>query len=604
MPTKRSKRTSTDSRRLPTKRPSQAFSWRELHSTCSDLTKTTSPLYACGVGSNSPLLWGSHVDSPIAEQAATVALCEEVAQGKSTRSLTSANWPAELQSLLEGIERSVSQSDCLGALAWAHASVGLAKRLPSDAWQTLMKALCRLVVDVIDQGACDDLVVEQLLFELGLTIHILHSTAADLQPFADELRKRVCYAITDLTDGEGVPRSRSIRDLRPMMASWIRLALLAKATGKRIFDDDAAMQLEWLIRQSIVLSRKGGGPLFCLPTADCHAAEFFDAALSWEQDEDDARYAAVFLGLGPQTVRGAKKRRSRANSLELEFGPATLYSEWASIAVMRSAWDSKSLTAVAFDERRLLTDISMNRRPVFCGDTTPFVEVDGKLAEVRKDFTEVCWHSDDECDYLELETKLEGGWRLQRQYLFSRVDQFLWVADVILGDAGRRAKIKYSCSWPLVLPWKAIPETETRDVLLVRDGETRGSIIPPAAAEWRVAPSSSELEVDEGVLRHHFETKTKVEATYIPLFFDLNKNRSKRERTWRQLTVAEQLQIIRSDVAVGYRVQAGKDQWMFYRSLGPRGNRSLMGQNTVAEFLVGRFPSEGVLEELLEVVNE
>ncbi|HIF34068.1 MAG: hypothetical protein ABGX22_16485 [Pirellulaceae bacterium] len=549
------------------------------------------------------MLWGNSSwdsDSPVKSDE-LIALCEDVARNSSGESVSSADWPNELKELLIRIEKSVSRDDCLCAVALAHASTGLAKRLSVDAWQALMASLSRLVVDVIDQGASNDLVVEQLLFELGLTLDVLHSNAAELQPFADELRKRACYAITDLTDGEGLPRSTCIRDLRPLMASWIRLSLLAKITGKRLFEDDAQMQLEWLVRKSAILSRKGGGPLFCLPAADCRAAEFFAAALAWEKDEDDAKYAAALLSVGPQTVRGAKQRRSLANDMELEFGTPTLYSNWASMAVMRSGWNSKSLAAVAFDERRLLVDISKNRLPVICGDTTPFIEVNGKLAEVCTDFSEVCWHSDDECDYLELEAKLEGGWKLQRQFLFGRVDQFLWVADVILGDAQHPARIKYSCSWPMVQPWQAVPETETRDVLLVRDGETRGSIIPPAAAEWRVSGSSCELEVDESVVRHHYDTKTAVAAAYVPLFFDLHKKRSKRERTWRQLTVAEQLQVMQPDVAVGYRVQAGKDQWMFYRSLGPRGNRSLMGQNTVAEFLVGRFPGEGVLEELVEV---
>ena len=54
------------------------------------------------------------------------------------------------------------------------------------------------------------------------------------------------------------------------------------------------------------------------------------------------------------------------------------------------------------------------------------------------------------------------------------------------------------------------------------------------------------------------------------LFIDLRKDRFVRPVTWRQLTVAENLSIQPADVAVGYRVQIGADQWLFYRSLAPR----------------------------------
>jgi hypothetical protein len=56
------------------------------------------------------------------------------------------------------------------------------------------------------------------------------------------------------------------------------------------------------------------------------------------------------------------------------------------------------------------------------------------------------------------------------------------------------------------------------------------------------------------------------------------------------------------DVAVGYRAQCGKAQWIFYRSLGPRANRTIIGQNTSSEFFAARFlaPS-GKIEELVEI---
>jgi hypothetical protein len=66
------------------------------------------------------------------------------------------------------------------------------------------------------------------------------------------------------------------------------------------------------------------------------------------------------------------------------------------------------------------------------------------------------------------------------------------------------------------------------------------------------------------------------------------------------VTVAENLAAVPGDCAVGYRVQIGARQWLVYRSLGPKGNRTLLGHNLVSEMLVARF-TRGEVEALLEI---
>ncbi len=90
-------------------------------------------------------------------------------------------------------------------------------------------------------------------------------------------------------------------------------------------------------------------------------------------------------------------------------------------------------------------------------------------------------------------------------------------------------------------------------------------------------------------------------ALCCPLFIDLNPKRSTKERTWRQLTVGEMLDIVPPDVAVGYRVQSGDDQWLIYRSLSQPGNRTLLGHNVAGEFCAGRFLPTGKFKEWIEI---
>ena len=71
--------------------------------------------------------------------------------------------------------------------------------------------------------------------------------------------------------------------------------------------------------------------------------------------------------------------------------------------------------------------------------------------------------------------------------------------------------------------------------------------------------------------------------------------------TWRQLTIAEKLQRVAPDQAVGFRVQKGKKQWLIYRSLTERANRTLLGQNLCSDSLIASFRRDGTTETLVEI---
>jgi hypothetical protein len=90
-------------------------------------------------------------------------------------------------------------------------------------------------------------------------------------------------------------------------------------------------------------------------------------------------------------------------------------------------------------------------------------------------------------------------------------------------------------------------------------------------------------------------------ALYAPLWIDLERRRVARPRTWRQLTVGEDRRKQPRDIAVGFRVQVGKEQWLVYRSMTPAANRTVLGHNLVSEFLIGRFTRKGEVSSLVEI---
>ena len=59
---------------------------------------------------------------------------------------------------------------------------------------------------------------------------------------------------------------------------------------------------------------------------------------------------------------------------------------------------------------------------------------DGQAVQPVGAWEAVCWVSDQDVDYLELQIDLAGGMRIQRQMVLAREDRFLFLADAILGQ--------------------------------------------------------------------------------------------------------------------------------------------------------------------------
>jgi hypothetical protein len=88
---------------------------------------------------------------------------------------------------------------------------------------------------------------------------------------------------------------------------------------------------------------------------------------------------------------------------------------------------------------------------------------------------------------------------------------------------------------------------------------------------------------------------------YAPLWIEGDRRRAAGPVTWRQLTVADTRRILGRHEAVGYRVQAGVEQWLVYRALDKPRNRTLLGCNVSCELLVGRIKPRGRVGRSIEI---
>jgi hypothetical protein len=277
----------------------------------------------------------------------------------------------------------------------------------------------------------------------------------------------------------------------------------------------------------------------------------------------------------------------------------SLNSDWSGAAVLASGWSQKDARlAVAYVDASLEIELSVNGERILIGNWSQSTTSDGATVDVTGEWERLCWESGKRYDFLELGIDLSHGLRLERQLLLGREDRVLYLADLVVASDGTPRQLHHTMSLPLdaAVAWQ--PEFETRDGVIA-GRKMRAAVMPMALGEWRSDPRGGSLYAENGQLVLSQEAHGK--GLCSPLFFDLDRKRSKEQRTWRQLTVAEWMEILPRDVAVGYRSQSGADQWLFYRSLGQCGNRTVLGQNIAGEFTAGRFLETGKYKEWVEI---
>ena len=183
--------------------------------------------------------------------------------------------------------------------------------------------------------------------------------------------------------------------------------------------------------------------------------------------------------------------------------------------------------------------------------------------------------------------------------LLAREDRFLLLADALLGPESPAVELHYSQALPLVSRTEFSDARETREGWLEYGRKQRATVIPAALAEWRSEFCHAELtQTDNRLTLQHAALGRNL---FAPLWIDLDPRRLKRPLTWRRLTVAENLAIVPRDMAAAYRIQAGRQQWLIYRSLAPIGNRSVLGHNTIRSFVCSRILSSGDTEAIVEI---
>ena len=96
--------------------------------------------------------------------------------------------------------------------------------------------------------------------------------------------------------------------------------------------------------------------------------------------------------------------------------------------------------------------------------------------------------------------------------------------------------------------------------------------------------------------------QTGIGGLYAPIVIDWNPTRRRSPANWRPLTVAQNGAVVPAGCAAGFRLQVGTAQWLVYRSLSPiLEPRTVLGQHTMYETMIGRFVRSGEVEPIVLV---
>lgn len=491
-------------------------------------------------------------------------------------------------------------SRALQTVALAYALPSLAEELSSDEWWKLAEELHALATEAQQirvqwEGDPRDVLRQQLLAgELALALGYLFPEVRPLRSLRKAARQALSEALLELTDGKGAPHARLLPVLAPLWACWTRCRWLGQRLKQNSWSRAAETQYLWLVRHTIRLADGGCRLALCESVQDASPVlprPLLFTALELVGDAGD--YAAATAVLPSSVVPD-----------DLDFDDEDLpkpsfNSEWSGLAVMATHWSNNApRLSLTYADDPLRIELAVGRRTLITGQWITSTMCDGKLIPAVSEWEELLWRSDPDCDYLELSIDLADGLRIDRQLVLGREDRVLYLADMVVTSGESPRQLRHSIQLPLApdVVWQ--PEVETRDGTLA-DSKLRSAVIPPGLFEWRCDSRGGSLTCQDGRLTLTQEVTGR--ALCCPLFFDFDRRRSKKERTWRHLTVGEALKNVADDVAVGYRVQSGRDQWLFYRSLGPSANRTLLGQNVSSESYAGRFLKTGEVDEWIEV---
>ena len=512
-----------------------------------------------------------------------------------------------LEDCLDAVAETVVQADrwaACEAVAWGLA--WLVRNKQSDA---AAGGLLQRLVQVVHATAGAETFESAAAAPFALTVAGLFADVEDCRAIGAAVRKQVEQEITATVGEAGGIRAASANEMLGKLGNWLRCQESIAATGAAPFSKPTLKLIDQAVAAAVRLLGRAGRPVTDVAPLPPGMVEPLLRAASRGRRKLAATVTALtegkdLAGTGRWNEKGLLAR--------------SLLDQQAAVAVLRSGWTRDAVRVLVTYQADVPTlEIAVGSRLVVAGPWEQAIDRNGTPLPLASGWQASRWEANDEAVYFEMVADLAEGLRLERAVLVLAADNVVLLGDaVVLPTAGygeqppelmQPLRLQSSLTLSQATGVEACDETTE---MFGGDLKPRFLALPLGLSEWRQRTDRGSLVATQQRLT--LSQTSPVSRLYAPLWLDLDARRLKRlrqqpeeaQRTWRQLTVADTRERLTSDQAVGYRVQAGLDQWLVYRTLDESRNRTLLGCNLSCEFFAGRFGTDGEAVRSMEVFDE
>jgi len=406
-------------------------------------------------------------------------------------------------------------------------------------------------------------------------------------------KKAMARGLSDYVDTDGTPHAHLVERLPLWLAPLVRVTRIARGLDVRLWTRDQEELFKSLVERAIPLCRPDGRAALSNGLKLQPLQVLDAAAVTCGLAEQGA--IGSYLRSVKRVVAGKSPARSRSDGV---VSMPSNQSDFARFALLRSDWSVQAdSVALAHHRQYPQLDATASGRPLIHGDWTIKITIGGTPVELAEEWTCVCWQSDPDADYIELQMQGPGKMRVERIVMLSRTQRFLLLADSISGVPHER--IEYESQLPMSENVQMKADTPTREIQLSTKG-FRARAYPLAVAQDRVLSTPHNFTAVDGHLK--LTQIAEGEGLFAPVLLDWDMGRMRGAAQWRTLTVTEDGRKIGNDIAAGHRLKVNDLQLLIFRSLKSTGHsRAVLGHHTWNETVVARVDKNGDVEPILMV---
>ena len=426
---------------------------------------------------------------------------------------------------------------------------------------------------------------------------LLFGHVAGAESIATAARGRISQLLLESTDGDGVPSAELVADLPHWLATMLRAREWGQRFSRPIFDSQSERRFQALIGAASSMCLGNGRLAFSNGQANGFAGLWSTAATAISGRNGASQPVVRFLNLLGNGVHASRRSANSKRAVAQKAVRPVFQSDRSRSACLRGDWspDANSLSVLHHGQFPNV-ELAARGQLLFSGQWEIELRVANSSVGIFGPWTCSCWYSDDDADYLELQARPAADVRIERQLLLPRNDDLLFMADVVIGRGGER--IEYRSRLPLADNIEIAHDRETRACRL-SGPNMAARLFPIGLPCERVLGSSGQLV---NAPQHLEFRQTTIGGMYLPFVIDWNPARRRRPAMWRPLTVAQNGIAVASNQAAGSRLQVGTEQWLIYRSLSRiLEPRTVLGQHTMYETLIGRFSKTGTVDPMVLV---